>query len=92
MEYLGHSMAGMSRVFTIQFSFKEKSYTALVSFSTEHSYVVRYLDEEINSLIPEKKLLVPISEGAEYPRVENRFAQDLVLKTREAITGYLQTH
>jgi hypothetical protein len=82
----------MSRVFTIQFAFKEKSYTALVSFSTEHSYVVRYLDEEVNSLMPEKKLVFPISESTEYPTVGNRFAQDLITKTREAISGYLQTH
>jgi hypothetical protein len=95
MKYLSPSTGGMSRVFTIQFYFKQKNYTALVSFCTQgikDSCFVRYLDEEINSLIPEKKLLVSISGGVEYPKVEDRIAQDFIYKTREAINGYLQTH
>jgi hypothetical protein len=82
----------MSRVFTINFSFKEKNYTALVSFrSREHelSYLVRYLDEDIDTLIPGNKLLVSLSGGIEYPKLETKLARDLVYKTTEAINGYL---
>ena len=85
----------MSRVFTIQIPFKEKTYTALVSFTSQGydlSYLVRYLDEDINALIPGNKLLVSLSGGVEYPKLVNGLAQDLVYKTTEAINGYLQLH
>jgi hypothetical protein len=85
----------MSRVFTVHFSFKEKTYTALVSFRSqvyELSYLVRYLDKEINTLIPGNKLLVSLSGGIEYPHLANKLAQDLVYQTTEAINGYLLLH
>lgn len=85
----------MSRLFTIHFPFKQKTYTALVSFKSkgyELSYLVRYLDGDIDTLIPGNKLLVSLSGGVEYPKLANKLAEDLVYKTTEAINGYLQSH
>jgi hypothetical protein len=85
----------MSRVFTIHFSFKEKTYSALVSFSSkEHelSYLVRYLDEEVETLIPGNKLLVSLLQGVEYPQLQNKLAHNLVYKTTEVINEYLRSH
>lgn len=83
----------MSRIFTVNFPFKEKTYTALVSFKSygyELSYLVRYLDEDVNTLIPGNKLLVSLSGGIEYPDLLNKLAEDFVYKTTEAINNYLQ--
>jgi len=85
----------MSRVFTVSFSFKEKNYTALVSFHSQEahsSYLVKYLDEEVETLIPGNKLLVSLSGAVEYPELVNKIAYDLVYKTTEAINRYLQLH
>lgn len=85
----------MSRVFTVSFCFKEKKYTALVSFQSqelESSYLIRYLDQEVETLIPGNKLVVSHSGTIEYPKVMDKVACDLVYKTTEAINGYLQLH
>jgi hypothetical protein len=83
----------MSRVFTINVSFKQKNYTALVSFRTrgyELSYLVKYLDEDVDSLIPGKKLQISLSGDIVHPKPESHLALDLVCKTTEAINCYLQ--
>lgn len=83
----------MSRVFTIQFAFKGKSYTALVSFMSQEKdicYQVRYLNDEVQKLIPGNKMLVSLS-GVENPRLENKFANDLICKTTEVVKDYLQS-
>lgn len=83
----------MSRVFTINVSFKQKNYTALVSFHTqeyEQSYLVKYLDEDIDALIPGKKLQISLSGDIVHPKLESHLAHDLVCKTTEAISCYLQ--
>jgi len=83
----------MSRIFTINFSFKEKIYTALVSSRSkeyEPSYTVRYLDEDVDTLIPGNKLVVNLTEGIQHPEVANKLAQDFIRKTTEVINGYLQ--
>lgn len=83
----------MSRVFTINVSFKQKNYTALVSFRTqgyELSYLVKYLDEDVDALIPGKKLQISLSGDAVHPKPESHLAHDLVCKTTEAISCYLQ--
>jgi len=85
----------MSRAFTVHFGFKGKNYTALVSFNslaTEETYLVKYLDEDIDQLIPGKRLLVSISGSIEDPKLRNEASNDLVGKTKEAIKGYLQSH
>ena len=82
----------MSRVFTLQFSYKEKTCTALVSIKSEGyemSYQVRYL-EDFNTLIPWNKFVVSLSGGIEYPDPLNKNAEDLIIKTSKAINDYLQ--
>lgn len=81
----------MSRVFTIQFSLKGRNYTALVSFMSQEKdicYQVRYLDEEVQKLIPGNKLLVSLSGDNLKP--ENKLASDLICKTTEVVKDYLQ--
>lgn len=85
----------MSRVFTIHFPFKGKNYTALVSFKSQSydpTYLVKYLDEEVEMLIPGNKLQVSRLGGIDHPEHLNEIAKDLVCKTTEAVDGYLSTH
>jgi hypothetical protein len=85
----------MSRVFTVRFLYKEKTYTALVSFGSqerEFSHTVQYLDEDIDALIPGRKLLVSLADGVQQPKLIGKLAQDIVYKTTEAINEYLQHH
>jgi hypothetical protein len=85
----------MSRVFTVSFPFKGKNYTALVSFrccATENSYLVKYLDEDVDPLIPGNRLVVSKSGDIEYPSPLDRVSKDLVSKTTQAIKGYLDLH
>jgi hypothetical protein len=85
----------MARVFTIDFQFKGRSRTALVSFQTEAydmSFLVRYLDEEISNVIPERKVIVSLSEGVKSPKQLTRLGEDLVFQTTEAISEHLHVH
>jgi hypothetical protein len=82
----------MSRVFTINFSFKGKNYSALVSSKSEGSttgYLVRYLNEDITALIPGNELLVSLTGDIKYPQPVNGLARNLVHKTTETINSYL---
>jgi hypothetical protein len=85
----------MSRVFTVNFRFKGKNYTALVSFKCcprENSYLVKYLDDDVDSLIPGNRLVVSKSGNIEYPSPLDGLSKDLVSKTTQAIKGYLDLH
>jgi hypothetical protein len=85
----------MSRVFTVNFPFKGRTYTVLVSFNcyaTENSYLVKYLDQEAALLIPGSRLVVSVSGKVEYPKPLENFSKDLVSKTTQAIKGYLELH
>jgi hypothetical protein len=85
----------MSRVFTVHFPFKGKNYTVLVSFNcyaAEHSYFVKYLDEDVELLIPGNRLVVSVSGNIDHPRSLSGVSKDLVYKTKEAIKGYLELH
>ena len=85
----------MARVFTVNFTYKGKSRAALVSFAGETcgtSFLVRYLDEDIGQVVPEKKLVVSLSEGLKSPKALSRLGQDLLNHTTEAISQYLHVH
>ena len=82
----------MARLFTIEFPFKGKMESALVSFGSEAydmSFVVRYLDEEMNQIIPGGRVVVSLSEGIKSPKQLSRLGEDLVYHTTEAINQYL---
>jgi hypothetical protein len=82
----------MARVFTINFEYKGKVRSALVSFGpedTDMTFLVRYLDEDLNELIPGRKIIVSLSEGVKSPKNINRLAEDLLNHTTEAISNYL---
>jgi hypothetical protein len=82
----------MARVFTINFEYKGTIRSALVSFGPEGNdmtFLVRYLDEELNQLIPGRKIIVSLAEGVKSPKEINRLGEDLLNHTTEAISKYL---
>ncbi|MFL5742149.1 MAG: hypothetical protein ACJ75B_18140 [Flavisolibacter sp.] len=85
----------MSRVFTINIPYKGQSCVALVSFDSEGydmSFLVRYLDEDIQQLIPGRRIVVSLSEGIKSPKQLSRLAEDLLNLTTEAISGHLNLY
>ena len=87
----------MGRVFTISFQFREQPCTALVSLKNKDDYnlsfVVHFLNKEVENVLPERRLVFSLASGMENPEILNdRRAEDLVLKTTEAISHYLLTH
>jgi hypothetical protein len=82
----------MAGVFTINFSYKGKLHSALVSFQAENydmSFLVCYLDEDLGQLIPGRRIVVSLAEGIKSPKQLNKLAEDLVYQTTEAISDHL---
>jgi hypothetical protein len=79
------------RLFTVNFFFKGKTHSALVSFRQGHdlSFFVRYLDGDVKYLIPDGKIEVSLLEGLKAPKQLSKIGEDLVFQTTEAIAGYL---
>jgi hypothetical protein len=87
--------ARMARVFTVNVPYKGQSRAALVSFNSEGynmSFLVRYLDEDIQHLIPGRRIVVSLSEGLRSPKELSRLAEDLLNETTEVISEYLNLH
>lgn len=87
----------MGRVFTVSFNFREHPCTALVSLKNKDGYnpafSVHYLDKELEAILPERKLVFSLVNGVENPEaLVNKLAEDLVEKTSQAITQYLEVH
>jgi hypothetical protein len=87
----------MGRVFTVSFRFMEQPCTALVSLKNKDDYnpsfCVHYLDKQVASILPERKLVFSLVNGVEDPGIiADKLAEDLVEKTSEAITHYLEIH
>ena len=87
----------MGRVFTVSFKFMEQPCTALVTLNDKddynQSFSVHYLDKEVETIFPERKLVFSLANGVEDPKiVTDKLAEDLVEKTSEAITRYLEIH
>jgi hypothetical protein len=82
----------MLRVFTIRFPYNGKTYSALVSFhpqSSDLSFAVRYLDEEISDVIPQRKVMIHLSKDLASPQPLSKLGQELVTYTSEAISEHL---
>jgi hypothetical protein len=85
----------MARVFSVNFPYRGKSRAALVSFEGEGydmSFLVRYLDAEIYEMLPERKIVVSLTEGIKSPRDLTESGEDLINHTAEAISQYLLVH
>ena len=87
----------MGRVFTVSFRFMEQPCTALVSFHNQDGYnpafCVHYLDKEVEAILPERKVTFSLANGIENPEaVVSKLAEELVEKTSEAISHYLEVH
>jgi len=87
----------MGRVFTVSFRFMEHPCTALVSFRNQDGYnpafSVHYLDKELETILPERKVTFSLANGIEDPKtIDSELAEELVEKTSEAISHYLQIH
>jgi hypothetical protein len=82
----------MARLFTVRVPFYKNTYTALVSFNSvdDETFVVRYLEEEINEMIPGHKLIFTNYHGVLSSATMGKPIQDLVYQTSRAISGYLQ--
>jgi hypothetical protein len=85
----------MGRLFTVNFRFKEEPVTALVNLAEKGydlSVNVRYLDKEVASLVPDGRLAFSLAEGIINGSQVGKLGQELVLKTSEAISNYLEKH
>jgi len=87
----------MGRVFTVSFKFMEQPCTALVSLNDSEGYNpafnVHYLSKEVGLILPERKLVFSLVNGIENPEtIHDRLAEELVEKTSEAISQYLDVH
>jgi hypothetical protein len=81
----------MARVFTINILFKGRFYLAEVSFNPDElnrSFFVRYLDEEINSLIHGRKIVINFTNEQTLINMEI-MGEELLENTKEAINTYL---
>ena len=71
--------------------------TALVSLRNEETYnpafSVQYLDKEVAEILPERKIIFSLANGIESPEnIKDKLAEELVEKTSEAISHYLDVH
>ncbi len=87
----------MGRVFTVSFHFMQQPCTALVSLKNKDDYnpsfCVHYLDKQVANILPERKLVFSLISGVEDPEmISGKIAEELVEKTSEAITRYLEVH
>jgi hypothetical protein len=87
----------MGRVFTVSFRFREQPCTALVHLRNADNYNpafnVHYLSKEVEVVLPERKIVFSLANGIEEPRkINDRLTEELVEKTSEAITHYLEEH
>jgi hypothetical protein len=86
----------MSRLFTVNFRFKEAQYTALVSLQDKGydlSFVIRYLNTEVDAILPERKAVFSLNNGIESPKnLSHKLAEEFVVHTSHAITHYLDHH
>jgi hypothetical protein len=82
----------MAGLFTIRVPFYKNTNTALVSFNSvdDETFVVRYVEEEINEMIPGNKLIFTIYHGVISSATSTEPIQDLLYQTSRAISGYLQ--
>ena len=87
----------MGRVFTVNFCFMEQPCTALVNFRNQDGFNpifnVHYLNKELETIIPARKLAFSLANGIENPEIiDSDLAEELVEKTSEAISHYLDVH
>jgi hypothetical protein len=87
----------MGRVFTVSFRFREQPCTALVSLRNADAYnpafSVHYLSKEVESVLPERQIVFSLANGIESPeKIKDKLTEELVEKTSEAITHYLERH
>ena len=87
----------MGRVFTVSFRFREQPCTALVCLRNGDDYnpafKVSYLSKEVESVLPERQILFSLANGIESPeKIKDRLTEELIEKTSEAITHYLDEH
>lgn len=86
----------MGRLFTVNFRFKEQPITALVNLRQQGydlSCMVRYLDKEIATIVPEGKVIFSLANGVEKPETfSGRLGEELLHQTTEAISTYLEKH
>jgi hypothetical protein len=83
----------MGRVFTVNFKFKQQPVTALVNVRDrgyDLSCIVRYLDQEVATLLPGGKLIFSLAHGLESPvHLAGKPQEELFHRTTEAISHYL---
>jgi hypothetical protein len=85
----------MGRLFTVNFRFKEQPVTALVNLRHQGydlSCMVRYLDKDIATLVPEGQLVFSLANGMEGPPAAGKLGEELLFRTTEAISNYLGKH
>lgn len=80
------------RAFTINFPYKGKLRSAVVSFGPEEidmTFFIRYLDEDINQIIPGRRITVSLTQGIKSPKQLDKLGEDLLSQTTDAINTYM---
>jgi len=86
----------MSRIFTTSFSFRESTYSALVSVLTKNNDLciqVKLQDEDLLNLVPDGKLNIgPCDESALLLQARSSVLKELVATITEAVEKHLASH
>jgi hypothetical protein len=84
----------MARVFTVNFTFKDQLHSALITFESrdfDMSFLVRYLDQELQEIIPGRRIVVSLNEGIKSPKFLTTTGEELLTRTTEAISRHLHS-
>jgi hypothetical protein len=85
----------MGRVFTISFDFLNERHMALVSLcgasTQEATCHIQLLNKELYYLLPEGKISFAFNDNGLPPQIENRFAEELYISLRQALSNYLSS-
>jgi hypothetical protein len=83
----------MARLFTLNFHFREKPYSALVTIR-DNGYdmvcIVKYMDEELHQVIPSGKFVFQLSGEVNCGIGSNPDLEELIACTSQAIAEHLK--
>jgi hypothetical protein len=83
----------MARLFTLNFHFRGKPYSALVTIRDngyDMACIVKYMDEELHRLIPSGRFMFQLSGGMNCGNGSDPALEELISCTSQAIDEHLK--
>ena len=84
----------MARLFTVDFTFKNQTYSALVTVKDQNrdlACMVHYLDASLQNILQTSSLVFNFSEGLQKPKkLPNKLSEELLQCTCQAISNHLK--